>query len=193
MTDQDPRPRPQFGEYATPEEQRASIQVPPESAHADEPVPVPASRSTEEGTRPTVGRFEPERDSVSKPVAPAGNSADRIATIALLAIGLFNVLTTVPGLLDLPSTLNAAFERMGLGSFTPTPAASVIGVGLAIFYALAWLVTLALSLRSLRAARLSFWIPLVAGVVVTIVAMICFLVLFFGDPAFMEYVSRNAG
>jgi uncharacterized membrane protein YhaH (DUF805 family) len=69
----------------------------------------------------------------------------------------------------------------------------VIGVGLAIFYGLAWLVTLALSLRSLRAARLSFWIPLVAGVVVTIVAMICFLVLFFGDPAFMEYVSRNAG
>jgi uncharacterized membrane protein YhaH (DUF805 family) len=193
MTDQDPRerPRPQFGEYATPEEQRASIQVPQESAHADEPVPVPASRSTEEHARPAVGRFDP--DSTSKPAASTGNSADRIATIALLAIGLFNVLTTVPGLLDLPSTLNAAFERMGLGTFTPTPAASAIGIGLAIFYGLAWLATLAISLRSLRAARLSFWIPLVAGVVVTIVAMICFLVLFFGDPAFMEYVSRNAG
>jgi uncharacterized membrane protein YhaH (DUF805 family) len=193
MTDQDPRerPRPQFGEYATPEEQRASIQVPQESAHADEPVPVLASRSAEEAPRPTGGRFVP--DSTSKPAAAAGNSADRIATIALLAIGLFNVLTTVPGLLDLPSTLNAAFERMGLGTFTPTPAASAIGIGLAIFYGLAWLATLAISLRSLRAARLSFWIPLVAGVVVTIVAMICFLVLFFGDPAFMEYVSRNAG
>lgn len=193
MTEQDPRPRPQFGEYATPEEQRASIQVPQESAHADEPVPVPVTRPANEGARPAAGRVEPERGSASHPMVSTGNSADRIATIALLAIGLFNVLTTVPGLLDLSSTLNAAFERMGLGSFTPTPATSVIGVGLAIFYALAWLVTLALSLRSLRAARLSFWIPLVAGVVVTIVAMICFLVLFFGDPAFMEYVSRNAG
>jgi hypothetical protein len=191
MTDNERRPRPQFGEYATPEEQRASIQVPPEIAHASESVPVARTSMPPALTQPPGS--SPARDSAALSATAGRHAGDRIATIALLTFGLFNVVTTVPGLLDLSSTLNTAFERMGVGSFTPTATASAIGIVLAVFYSLAWLATLGLSLRSLRAGRVSFWIPLVAGIVVTIVAMVCFLVLFFGDPAFMEYVSRNAG
>jgi hypothetical protein len=188
MTDPEERKRPQFGEYATPEEQRASIQVPFDEAHP-EPVPVPVTRSasTAPADNPRPYPAAPARG----PGAATTRSGDRFATIALLAIGLINVVTTVPGLFHLSDTLNQTFKQMDIGSFTATPTAAAVGIGLAVFYVLAWLATLALSLRAMRAGRISFWIPLVAGVVVTIVAMICFLALFFGDPSFMDYVTRS--
>jgi uncharacterized membrane protein YhaH (DUF805 family) len=191
MVDPEGRKRPQFGEYATPEEQRASIQVPFDEAHP-EPVPIPVTRSAP--PTPSTPVENPRPYSAAPARGPAGattRSGDRLATIALLAIGLINVVTTVPGLFHLSDTLDQTFKQMDIGSFTATPVAAGVGIGLAVFYVLAWLATLALSLRRMRSGRISFWIPLVAGVVVTIVAMICFLALFFGDPSFMDYVTRS--
>lgn len=196
MTDPDERPRPQFGEYASPEEQRASIKVPRDQAHA-ESVPIPASRDqgAQHPQRALQQNSAPDARRASGTGSPfaAPRSIDRFATFALLALGFLNILTTAPGLLNLSTTLDTAFKQMGVGEFTATPTAAGIGIGLAIFYGVAWLVTLLISLRSLRAGRLTFWIPLVAGVIVTLVAMACFLVLFFNDPSFMAYVTKNGG
>jgi hypothetical protein len=191
LTDSPQRPRPQFGEYASPEEQRASIKVPRESAH-DESVPIarkgPVART---GPQPDQPRQAGPRPAVRATTRTPAGAGDRIATVALLVIGFLNVIATVPGMFDLAGTINSTFQQMGLGSFTPTPGATVTGIGLAIFYVVAWTATLVLSLRRLRSGRITFWVPLVAGVVVTIVAMICFLVLFLGDPSFVEYMTKN--
>lgn len=185
MTDPGARPKPQYGEYATPEQQRASIQVPFDVAHP-EPVPVPVTR-TAQPERPRPPAASPTRAGT-----PPTRSGDRFATIALLAVGLINVVTTVPGLFRVSDTLNQAFKQMDIGSFTATPVSTGVGIGLAIFYVLAWLATLALTLRALRSGRIAFWIPLVAGVIVTVLALICFLILFFNDPSFMSYVTRSS-
>ncbi|MDQ1583415.1 MAG: hypothetical protein QOF36_1469 [Microbacteriaceae bacterium] len=184
MSESEPRQRPQYGEYATPEEQRSRIQVPPEQAHK-EPVPVPATREPQPGARFGAS---PATDASRTPL----RTADRVATIALLAFGLFNVGTTVPGMLNLSLTLNAAFQQAGIGSYTPTPIANEIGIGIVVLYVAGWLMTAILSALSLRKGRITFWIPLVAGVIIGLVTVVCFIVLLLGDPAFTQYITRNS-
>jgi hypothetical protein len=179
-----PRPRPQYGEYATPEEQRSRIQIPPERAHV-EPVPVPLARESQPDARSEAPRTE---DGERTPL----RTADRIATVALLAFGLFNVGTTVPGMLNLSATLNGTFEQVGIGSYTPTPLANEIGIGIVVLYVAGWLMTAILSALSLRKGRVTFWIPLLAGVIIGLVTVVCFIVLFLGDPAFTQYITRNS-
>lgn len=162
--------------------------MPPEHAH-DESVPIArAAPVTNEQLVPSAG--QPGRGSAGARPAQA-RPGDRIFTLALLALGFLNVVLTVPGLFDLSSTINATFQQMGVGSFTPTPLAHALGIGLAVFYVAAWIGTLLLTMLRLRTGRVSFWIPLVAGVVVTLVSMIVFLILFLGDPSFVAYMTKN--
>ncbi|MDQ1575465.1 MAG: hypothetical protein QOH55_615 [Microbacteriaceae bacterium] len=184
MSESESRPRPQYGEYATPEEQRSRIQVPHEHAHA-EPVPMPETRES----RPVARSNEtPATDAPRTPL----RTADRVATVALLAFGLFNVGTTVPGMLNLSLTLNAAFQQAGIGTYTPTPIANEIGIGVVVLYVAGWLMTAILAALSLRKGRITFWIPLVAGVIIGLVTVVCVIVLLLGDPAFTQYITRNS-
>ncbi|HEY5224692.1 MAG TPA: DUF6264 family protein [Microbacteriaceae bacterium] len=189
MTEPDRRPRPQYGEYASPEEQKASIRVPVEHAH-DESVPIARATPVASEQQTSLPRQHDAPRPAGASLAPA-RSGDRIFTLALLTLGFLNVIFTVPGLFNLSSTINATFQQMGVGSFTPTSLARVLGIGLAVFYIAAWIGTLLLTMPRLRAGRLSFWIPLVAGVIVTVVSMIIFLILFLGDPSFVAYMTKN--
>ncbi|WP_308465434.1 DUF6264 family protein [Rathayibacter soli] len=199
MNEPDRRPRPQYGEYASPEEQKASIQVPAERAH-DESVPIAratpiahenAGHGHPVDGQPGFSQRAPGAPGTGSARLTSAHSGDRIFAIALLALGLLNVVFTVPGLFDLSSTINATFQQMGVGSFTPTPLAHALGIALAVFYIVAWIGTLLLTMPRLRTGRVAFWIPLVAGVVVTLVSMICFLILFLGDPSFVAYMTKN--
>ena len=51
---------------------------------------------------------------------------------------------------------------------------------------------LVLTLRRLRAGKLTFWVPLVAGAVVTIVQMVLVLSVFLGDAAFVQSLLDSA-
>lgn len=185
MSTPDERPRPQYGEYATPEEQRAQIQVPLDR-NVEEPVPIAAGRDS----HPNQHSHE-QIPATEHPRTP-GRNADRVATIALIGIGLINVVTTVPGLFDLSAVMNEAFKFAGLSGYSGTSLTGQIGIALVVVYAVGWLASTWFSVMSLRAHRVSFWIPLVAGVVVTIIATACFLVLATGDSSFMEYIQTQA-
>jgi hypothetical protein len=215
MSDPDPRPKPQYGEYATPEEQRAAIKVPAEhlrhlldgepAARADatppdSSVPAPVSGSDRDGVASDRTGQRPQAHDghgarAAQPTIarnPAARSIDRVATYGLLAVGLLNVLTTLPGLFDLGNAINATFQQFGIGAYHAGPLTTVLGIVLVVVYAGGWLATAALSVWSLRRGRITFWIPLVAGIVVMIVSMVCFAVLFFGDQSFLDYVTTSA-
>lgn len=168
MTDQ----RPQYGELATPEEQRLAAGLPPLAA---EPLPAP----------------------VAPVVAPASarpaSSADRTITIVLLAMGLVNVLSSIPGMLDLPSTMNRTMEILGLeGEFTAYEAARTWGSIALVVLLAGYGATVWLSLRRLKARRLAWWIPIVGCIVVTFAMSICISVPMFADPAFMQGLTPPA-
>lgn len=172
MTDQ----RPRYGEYATPDEQRLRAGLPPVEA-----VVVPEA--------PT---FVPE----PAPTAAApSRRGDRIITVALLAYGLINVIFTALSYLDLATPMNEAMKLMGIeGEFTNFGPAKTWGTIAAVVLILGWVVTALLSVRRLRAQKITWWLPLVGAVVTFFVVSICISVPLTGDPAFIAYVdSLSAG
>lgn len=175
--------RPAYGEYATPEEQRARIQQPDATAALSSGQSLDASPAT---APPTAAV------SASAPVAPPTSDSatavrrprtlDRIVTFGLLGYGLFNVLTSIPAFTDYATYANTLLGLMGVdaefvggGRGWGLAAALVLGLG--------WLLTATITWRNLRRGRVTWWIPLVGGIVFTLTASVLLMVPLFTDPA----------
>jgi hypothetical protein len=177
----DARPRPQYGEYASPEEQRARIQQPDvtwalETGEAPETVEAPAA---------------------PVPTAAAGTRSrmiDRIVTFALLAYGLINVVSLVPLLWGYVGYADTMFQMLGIDATLSDPeGAKPWGMAAALVQIVGWLLTAGLSWMRLRRGRLAWWIPLVGGVVVTFVSAMLVLVPLMNDPAVWELLVGRVG
>lgn len=185
--DEAPRPRPQYGEYATAEEQRARIRQ-PDATHAletgqsvappaEKAQAAPAARAAS-GSAGTVGAFG------AAGAPPRPRTVDRIVTVALLAYGLFTVLTSLPAFLDYGAYAQAMFAVMGVDAELADAAAGrPWGIAAAIVLGVGWIATALLSWWSLRRGRVTWWIPLVAGVVFTFAAGMLMVVPLINDPA----------
>ncbi|WJL95986.1 DUF6264 family protein [Microbacterium sp. ET2] len=182
MTDgSDPRPRPQYGEYATPEEQRARIQQPdvtvaletgaaPSEAAPGAPAPTPA----------------PAEDGAPNLIASRRRFFDRVLTIALLVYAVFSVATAIPALVDYNGYVQTLFEFMGVAE-APDPslngrawgvaASVVLGVGLLLTAAVSWIM--------LQRGKITFWVPIVGGVVFNLLSGALLMVPLLSDPALM--------
>lgn len=165
MSDQ----RPQYGEYATPEEQRRLAGLPPAGAAVEQPpAPAPAPQA-----RPGL--------------------ADRIVTLALLGYGLVNVVITAIAYLDLPSVMDESMAVLGIeGEFTNLAQGRLWGGIAAAVLVTGYALTVWLSLRRLRAGRRSWWVPIVGAFLTMCVVTICIMIPMLGDPVFMEYL-QSAG
>lgn len=158
--------RPQFGEYATPAEQRVQAGLPPLGSDAAASAPVP--------TQPDVA-------------PPAGRRVGRMVTVMLLGIGLVNVLTSIPGFLNLSATFDQTLKMLGLeGSFSNFAAAKTWGAVAVVVMVAGYAATAWLSVRRIRRSRSSWWVPLVGFLVTMLIVSICLSVPMFGDPAFMQ-------
>ncbi len=170
----DPRPRPQYGEYATPEEQRARI-AQPDAALVYEPAPV-----TEEVAPPAGAAV------AAPPAAEVRRShpVDRIVTFALLAYGLVNVISSFSAMVDYAAYADTMFRLLGVDAELSDPAAGrPWGIAAACLLAAGWLITAAVAWASLRRGRLTWWIPLVGGIVFTFASAMLMLVPIMNDPA----------
>lgn len=167
--------RPQYGELATPEEQRRLAGLPPLEASV-EPVE-PVQRQT--------------TDLPASPSAPAKPWRwDRPITIALLAYGLINVFMTGISYLDLSRVMNESMNIIGIpGEFTNFEAAKLWGTIAAVLLVIGWMITAWLSVRRLRSGKLAWWIPLVGAAATMIIVGICITVPMMGDAAFIDYLG----
>lgn len=164
--------RPQFGEYATPEEQRRLAGLPPVDAVTEEPVtvtPAPAEAPA---------------------VRAAGRPWDRIITIALLAYGVVNVFMSGMSYLNLPDLMNQSMQILGIeGEFTNFAQGRVWGTAAAIVLVVGWVITAWLSMRRLRSGKITWWLPLAGAAVTILIASFCIAVPMMSDPAFMAYLN----
>ncbi|WP_424936532.1 MULTISPECIES: DUF6264 family protein [Bacteria] len=189
-------PRPQFGEYASPEEQsrRAGREFVPTNALAPG-VTAPSSVAASPPGRAVVGAHDADTNGAAdttaeRPVRPI----DRAATIALLAYGLVNVILTVISYRDVPRLMDQSLEMLGVGGkFTSFEAGRTWGTIASVVLIAGWTVTAAWAVTWLRRRRLTWWIPVVGAVVFTIAAAICLTVPMFGDPAFVSYLDTIRG
>jgi hypothetical protein len=181
-------PAPRWGEYAP----VAAPVAPPEVERAPEPeVRKPETHkpvSLRDSLRGTAKSTD-SAESVDGPARPV-RRWDRILTSALLALAVLNVLTGIPAMLDLPETLSTYYRTFGMGSYTSVALASGVGIAINVSQVVLLIVTVLLTTASLRAHRISFWIPLTAGVISTILISVLFSVAMSGDPALGAYLDR---
>jgi Family of unknown function (DUF6264) len=114
---------------------------------------------------------------------------DLVLTIALLAYGLMTVLTSLSGAGDLGRTIEQVYALQGLGEYTPTALAgtltTVANVAQVVLLALAAY----LSYRLLKAGRIAFWVPLVAGAIASLLVGVFGFTLMVSDPSFQDYIG----
>lgn len=187
MTDANERPRPAYGEYATPEEQRARITQPDLTWNLEQGQD-PDAAAAATSTSPVVA---PRSTAAASTMVPAKGRrlADRIATIALLTYGLINVIGSAPAMLDYEQYLGTVLSLMNVtGQLSDPAAARPWGIAAAFVLIIGWLLTAVLSWRSLSRGRLTWWIPLVGGIVFTVIAVILLVVPMASDPALMQAI-----
>ncbi|WP_136707851.1 DUF6264 family protein [Agromyces sp. H66] len=175
----DERPRPQYGEYAP----EGWTWQPPTGEQTSDPAPqmaAPPVRPAGDAAAASAREGRPER------------RGDRIATIALLVIGLFGAIYNALLLNLLPSVATETFRQTAeiLGTelpardFVPGPQVpTLILVGTIVQLAL-WVIALAWSVRRLRARRLAFWVPPVAGAVAFVVFYVIMTQILLSDPEY---------
>lgn len=160
--------RPQYGEYASPEEQRARAGLPPLNA---EPAASPPPAAPVTSAAPAA----------AAPARPIG----RLVTFVLLGFGLVNVLSSIPQFVNMASTLTESMEMLGLdGEFTNFAAARTWGIVAVVVLLAGYAATAWLSFRQLKRNRAAWWIPLVGFVVTMSLVSACISVVMFSDPAF---------
>jgi hypothetical protein len=187
--DTEPPARPAYGEYATPEEQRARIRQ-PDATWAIETGQAPDA--VEAATPPAAGAQAAVAPAASGP--KRGPLGDRITTWVLLALGAFNVLTTAPGLFVFDEQLDALLALFGVDAQVSDPAGvRTWGMIAAVVLIAGFLLTAMITLWWMRRGRIAFWIPLVGFLVTTIAMSACINVPLMGDPAFQQFTDRILG
>lgn len=174
----EPRERPQYGEYASVDEQIAA------GGHAVDPDPVAA--------------VVPER--FAPPVAatrvvgapPAARPWDLALTVALLVLGAYSVISSIPGFLAFGSTLDELYTASGYGDYTSDSLASGIGIGILVSQSLLYVATVALSIARLRAKKLAFFVPLVGAAASGVVIFVLVLVAMTSDPALAAWITDQS-
>ena len=135
---------------------------------------------------PTAPAPAPTTVEAARPAHPV----DRVVALALLAYGLWNVITSVIAFLDPASLMATMMQMLGItGSFSHYEQARTWGVVAAIVLIVGWTATAAWTLQRLRRGRLTWWVPLVGGAVFVTLSTFCMLVPFYGDPAVVSYLE----
>ncbi|SFR73984.1 hypothetical protein SAMN05428970_1638 [Agromyces sp. CF514] len=188
----DERPRPRYGEYA-PEgwtwQPPVDPNAVPDAAAAVAANDPSAAATAAPGAHGAAG-------SAPVPATAPAVPKDRLWTIALLVFGVFGAIYNIMAIVQLPATAleSAKLSSAMLGvdgptSFTPGPAVpTILATGVVLQIAL-WIGALLWSRARLRAGRLSWWIPLVAGVVAFVVVTVIGILVFASDPEFLTSLS----
>jgi hypothetical protein len=189
-TGPDGRPRPRYGEYATPEEQRARIAQP----QVTEALSSGAAPAADASAPPFSPPAAATSSAAAAPRALGGSMVDRILTMGMLGYGLFIVITSIPTVTDYTSFASSFFETIGADATLSDPAAGRgWGLAAALVLGIGWLAAAVLSWLNLRARRISFWIPLVAGIVFTMIASTLLVVPLMTDPAVLAALQDVLG
>lgn len=191
----DQRPKPQYGEYATPQEQaKAKGLTPPPASHYAPPLN-PTSVPSPNIPSPSVPLANVTPTPYGVPTARTTPAAPRrwdlVLSVGLLAYGLLNVIAGFVQFSDLGQLINEIYAAQGIGKFTPTSLSSSLGIVVNLVNVVLWIGALLVTVRLLRRGKLAFYLPLIAGALASIVAAVCMVVLLLSDPAFAAYVSSH--
>jgi hypothetical protein len=164
------RPRPQYGEYATPQAQAEAMGL-PSPAHAVPTVP------------------QPVQDALPADAGHRRAQTNLIVTVTLLALGLVNIGMSVGSYGNLGATIQTVYDRLGYGTYTSGALAASLGVVAIVVSVVVWLATAAVSALLIRKHKVSWWVPLAGATLQFVAIAIIMTVAVVSDPAFMTYLD----
>ena len=192
----DERPRPKYGELAPPgwvwkppkeTERLDTARHSPAASEPEQPVAAaapPPPRETREAAPPHPGpRPLP---SSARAGAPRWNLT---VTILLLLFGLFGMTYSIATLQALPAAMQLLHSTQNLGDYTPDSSVGATIAAGSIALAAVWAVSAGLSVWLLVRRRLSFYVPLIAGIVALVVLFVAAGVVLATDPVLLDYYS----
>ncbi len=188
---EEPRPQPEYGQYATPQEQAKAVAKSLPTPAIATPATAPTHQRNPQQTIPQRNAARPARPLGQRNPPAAARRPDRLVTLMLLAVGLGYALSQIPGNLSLAQVFDQLYKQMGIGSYEVTSATAVIGVVLIIAQLIVWVLTAFWAFRRIRAGRPSWWIPVLGAVVSVAVSSALMAVLLMADPAFTTYLSTK--
>ena len=161
--------------------------------------PLPPAPPAQPSQPVAPAQASPVQTGSARPAGPAGGVGaapvrkrrtwDLVLTIALLAYGLVTVLTSLSGAGDLGRTVEQVYAIQGLGDYTPTALARTLTTVANAAQVVLLVVAVLVAYRLLKAGRIAFWVPLVAGVIASVLIGIFGLTLMVSDPAFQDYIN----
>lgn len=182
------RPRPQYGEYATPEQQAtaagqkfdpqaAARAVPPSHGATTPPPPDAATRfaAPEPGRRMVLVR----------------HPVDRFFTIFMLGLGVFFLLTSIPSYLAFANTLETGYRQFGGGKFPEPDLANQVGIWMLVAHSVLFLLTVLWAVRRISRGRVASFVPIIGFVLFIAVFVVAFVVLFSAEPSYFQDVSNT--
>lgn len=191
------RPRPRYGEYATPEEvaeARGPLPVEPTDpvSRLAAPISTAASlRATKADHRPSprVIPTPPSRPLrvVARPPRPANN----LITVLLILVGIWNTATSVPSYLDFGPALTQGLELAGYGTVAFGAAAHTAGIVLLVISCVLLLAAATGSLQLMRLGRRSIWVPVVAAALYLVASLVVMTAVVANTPAVAELLHNR--
>jgi hypothetical protein len=160
------------------------------------PAPAYPSRQSENQNQ-NRGDSSPYRatEPQAAPAPPADGRkprvADRVITIILLVIGAFGALNSAASFFSLESQLRLTANMIGIDSPAIAPWVGTLGMVSGFAVLLLFAVTLIFSIQRMRARKLAFWVPLAAGAVAVLLALIIPMIAIGGAPEIMQQLEND--
>jgi tellurite resistance protein TehA-like permease len=197
----DPRPKPQYGEYATPQEVAIARGIPVDRGANEHvarlAVPIaPVAPGAKGALKKSAARAAGLRHAPPPSGRPfsARHPGQRssMVTVLLLVFGIWNTVIAIPTFLDLGKALTQGFQSLGYGAVEFGSAAHVAGIVMLVFSFLLLIAAVGLSLRRIRAGRSSLWVPLVAGVVWALGYLVATIVVVANTPGVLAVLQNHS-
>ncbi|QDZ14406.1 hypothetical protein FPZ11_06185 [Humibacter ginsenosidimutans] len=119
---------------------------------------------------------------------------DRIATIALLVLGLYDVIGAFSGTSSLVAQIDTMYRAFGIaGDYKATELTTTLGYVTAGVFVVLWVAAAALAAWSILRGRIAFWIPLAAGILAVFTSALMATILALHDPAFVSFYTQSGG
>ena len=171
----DPRPEPRWGQYAPTPPGSPSAAVLPEPVGPAVDLPPPVAATVVASSRARSSLF------------------DVAATVALLGLGVIDVVSGIGQYADLAPALREVYTQQGFGEFTSDALALTVGLIINIARSVILAVTIVVSLVFISRRRRAFWIPLVGAALAFLTVVVCLVVLMASDPALASYLEGLRG
>jgi len=129
---------------------------------------------------------------VATPAVRPRRTWDIVLTTALLALAVYDVIGGYSTFANLAPVMQSIYDQLSIGQFASTALAAQWGLIANIARIAILLLVILASLLLVSRRRLAFWVPLAGGALAVVVVLACFLFIIASDPAYLEFVMRQA-